>query len=94
MPQLTEPGQESRIKEDQLNANIFGIKEEIEYDQAEERERREKEKKKLISKGIKRALEKREKNFDHASDSDDPFGSTVCTLPTLPFYSIMLTVMP
>jgi transcription initiation factor TFIIF subunit alpha len=68
---------ESRIKEDQLNANVFGIKEETEYDKAEARERREKERKKLISKGIKKALEKREKNFDHASDSDDPFGSTV-----------------
>jgi transcription initiation factor TFIIF subunit alpha len=68
---------ETRIKEDQLNANIFGIKEETEYDKAEENERREKEKKKLIGKGIKKALEKREKNFDHASDSDDPFGSTV-----------------
>lgn len=68
---------ESRIKEDQLNANVFGIKEETEYDRAEARERREKERKKLISKGIKKALEKREKNFDHASDSDDPFGSTV-----------------
>lgn len=85
---------ESRIKEDQLNANIFGIKEEIEYDQAEERERREKERKKLISKGIKRALEKREKNFDHASDSDDPFGSTVCKLPTSPIQCVVLTVMP
>ena len=68
---------ESRIKEDQLNANVFGIKEETDYDRAEARERREKERKKLISKGIKKALEKREKNFDHASDSDDPFGSTV-----------------
>jgi transcription initiation factor TFIIF subunit alpha len=72
---------ESRIKEDQLNANIFGIKPEREYDEAEERERREKERKKLIGKGIKRALERREKNFDHASDSDDPFGSSVSMLP-------------
>jgi transcription initiation factor TFIIF subunit alpha len=71
---------ESRIKEDQLNANVFGIKEETDIDKAEERERREKERKKLISKGIKKALEKREKNFDHGSDSDDPFGSTVCVL--------------
>lgn len=69
---------ENRIKEDQLNANIFGIKEETEYDKADERERREKERKKLISKRIKKALERREKNFDHASDSDDPFGSSVC----------------
>ena len=68
---------ESRIKEDQLNANVFGIKDETEYDKAEAAERREKERKKLISKGIKKALEKREKNFDHASDSDDPFDSTV-----------------
>lgn len=68
---------ESRIKEDQLNANVFGIKEETEYDKAEEAERLEKERKKLIGKGIKKALERREKNFDHASDSDDPFGSTV-----------------
>jgi len=72
---------ESRIKEDQLNANIFGIKPEREYDEAEERERREKERKKLIGKGIKRALERREKNFDHASDSDDPFDSSVRMLP-------------
>ncbi len=83
---------ESRIKEDQLNANIFGIKEETEYDKAEEKERREKEKKKLISKGIKKALEKREKNFDHASDSDDPFGSTVCIMHRAVFQRTMLTV--
>jgi transcription initiation factor TFIIF subunit alpha len=68
---------ESRIKEDQLNANVFALKEEKEYDRAEERELRERERKKLISKGIKKALERREKNFDHASDSDDPFGSSV-----------------
>lgn len=80
---------ESRIKEDQLNANIFGIKEETEYDKAEERERREKERKKLINKRIKKALEKREKNFDHASDSDDPFGSTVCLLHPSLFQAIL-----
>ena len=77
---------ESRIKEDQLNANIFGIKEETEYDKAEEKERRERERKKVISKGIKKALERREKNFDHASDSDDPFGSSVCILHSMVFF--------
>lgn len=83
---------ENRIKEDQLNANIFGIKEEREYDREEEKERREKERKKLISKGIKKALEKREKNYDHASDSDDPFGSTVCIFHNLTSHWTMLTV--
>lgn len=72
---------ENRIKEDQLNANVFGIKEETEYDRAEARERRDKERKKVVGKGIRKALEKREKNFDLGSDSDDPFGSTVRIFP-------------
>lgn len=61
---------EKRIKQDQLKANIFGLKEEKDYDEEESRERREKEARKIIGKKVRKALQKREKNFDYSSGSD------------------------
>jgi transcription initiation factor TFIIF subunit alpha len=61
---------EKRIKQDQLKANIFNLKEEKDYDEEETRERREKEARKVIGKKVRKALQKREKNFDYSSGSD------------------------
>jgi len=61
---------EKRIKEDQLQANFLDFKDLKEYDQAEERERREAEARKKNFRDLRRALEKRERNYNHASDSE------------------------
>ena len=61
---------EKRIKEDQLKANLFDLKEEKEYDMEEELERRQEEIRKKRDKEMNRTLELREKNYNHASDSD------------------------
>jgi transcription initiation factor TFIIF subunit alpha len=66
---------EKRVKEDQLQANLFDLKEEKEYDMAEEMERKQEEARKKIGKKVNRALELREKNYNHGSDSDDMFDS-------------------
>ena len=68
---------DSRIKEDQLLANIFDMKEEKEYDLAEKREQRETAARKKNFKGIRKALERRERNYNHGSDSEASWGSSV-----------------
>lgn len=69
---------EDRIKRDQLQANIFGLKEEKEYEKAELAEKKEKEAEKLLGKQVKKALMKREKNYIYDSDSaDNPYSEEV-----------------
>ncbi|KAF2431227.1 hypothetical protein EJ08DRAFT_192542 [Tothia fuscella] len=67
---------EERIKRDQLNANIFGMTEEQEVDEEAQREKKLRELAKKMEKGTRKALLKREKNFDYESDSDgNPYSS-------------------
>jgi hypothetical protein len=61
---------EKRIKEDQLKANVFNLKDEKEYDAEEMREIREREARRVLGKGVRKALKKRERNFDYSSGSD------------------------
>ena len=61
---------EKRIKEDQLRANVFDLKEEKEYEQEELKEKKEKEAQRVLGKGVRKALQKREKNYDYSSGSD------------------------
>ncbi|KAJ5514893.1 hypothetical protein N7463_004445 [Penicillium fimorum] len=61
---------EKRIKEDQLKANVFDLKDEKEYDAEEMREKREREARRVLGKGVRKALKKRERNFDYSSGSD------------------------
>lgn len=61
---------EKRIKQDQLKANIFNLKEEKDYDEEELKEKREKEARRVLGKKVRKALQKREKNFDYSSGSD------------------------
>lgn len=61
---------EKRIKEDQLKANVFNLKDEKEYDAEEIREKREREARRVLGKGVRKALKKRERNFDYSSGSD------------------------
>ncbi|KAI9887653.1 MAG: hypothetical protein M1823_000517 [Watsoniomyces obsoletus] len=61
---------ENRIKRDQLQANVFDLKDEREYDREEDEEKKEKEMAKKLGKGLRRALRDREKNLVYDDDSD------------------------
>lgn len=68
---------EERIKRDQLQANVFAMKDEKTYDQADELERRARQIEKEHGKRVKKALMKRERNRIYESDSENPFDSDV-----------------
>ncbi|CAI7661383.1 unnamed protein product [Penicillium pancosmium] len=61
---------EKRIKEDQLKANVFDLKNEKDYEEEEKREKWEKEARHVQGKKVRKALKKREKNYDYSSGSD------------------------
>lgn len=61
---------EKRIKEDQLKANVFNLKEEKDYEEEEKREKWEKEARHTMGKKMRKALKRREKNYDYSSGSD------------------------
>lgn len=67
---------EERIKKDQLQANVFDLKEEKEYEKQELLEKKEKEAQKKLGKSVKKALKRREKNYVYDSDSSgNPYSS-------------------
>ena len=68
---------QTRIKKDQLKANIFNMKEEKEYDEDERLERRQKEALKSEGKRVRRALKRRERNYIYDSDSDHMYSDEV-----------------
>lgn len=73
---------EERIKRDQLQANIFDLKDEKEYELAELAEKREKQAEKKLGKGVKKAIKRHEKNFVYDSDSDkNPYLDEVKIVP-------------
>lgn len=61
---------EKRIREDQLKANAFNLRDQKEVDAEEEREAREKEELKKYGRKVVKGLRKREKNFEYGSDSE------------------------
>lgn len=61
---------EKRIKEDQLKANVFDLKEEKDYEEEELREKKEREARRVLGKKVRKALKKRERNYDYSSGSD------------------------
>ncbi|KAJ5550726.1 hypothetical protein N7461_005424 [Penicillium sp. DV-2018c] len=61
---------EKRIKEDQLKANVFDLKDEKEYELEELREKREREARRVLGKSVRKALKRRERNYDYSSGSD------------------------
>ncbi|KAL2001696.1 hypothetical protein VTN02DRAFT_1388 [Thermoascus thermophilus] len=61
---------EKRIKQDQLKANVFDLKDERDYEEEELREKREKEARRILGKRVRKALQRREKNYDYSSGSD------------------------
>ncbi|KAI0381954.1 Rap30/74 interaction domain-containing protein [Hypomontagnella monticulosa] len=69
----------SRIRRDQLNANLFGDADEIKVEKEEEDEKKEELERKLLGKSLKKALRRRDKQFQYESDSSrdrDPFASS------------------
>ena len=79
---------EERIKKDQLQANVFELKEEKEYEKQDKLEKIEKELTKKFGKRTKKALMKREKNYIYDSDSSgNPYSSEVwCTTTGFTLY--------
>ncbi|KAH0543710.1 hypothetical protein FGG08_002026 [Glutinoglossum americanum] len=68
---------EERIKRDQLQANIFDLKDEKEYDKEDELEKKESELSKKLGKKIRKTLVKQEKNYVYDTDSDNnPYSSS------------------
>ncbi|KAG0650568.1 Transcription initiation factor IIF subunit alpha [Hyphodiscus hymeniophilus] len=68
---------QDRIKREQLGANIFDKAVEAEVDQELAKEQKEEEKRKLLGKGVTKALKKREKNYIYDSDgSSNPYESS------------------
>lgn len=61
---------DKRVREDQLKANFFDVKEEKEYDEEEAEEQKEEEQRKMHSREYRKLLEKHEHNYNHASDSE------------------------
>ena len=78
---------DERIKRDQLQANIFGLKDEKDYDKAEKMEMAMKQKLKVEGKKSKKGLIKLERNYIYDSDSDNPYASDV-RLPIILFASL------
>lgn len=69
---------QDKIKRDQLAANVFGQANEADIDREFREEMAEMEKAKVLSKDMKKALRKRERNLAYAEDSDsDPYASKV-----------------
>ncbi|KAI9760144.1 MAG: Pre-mRNA-splicing factor cwc26 [Chaenotheca gracillima] len=68
---------ETKIKREQRNANFFDMNDERDVDKEEEQTKREKVRAKKLSKGVRKALVKREKNDDYdTSDSErNPYSS-------------------
>ena len=85
---------ESKIKEDQLLANIFDMKEEKEYDEAEVREKKESEARRKNFKGLRKALERRERNYNHGSDSEQSWGTSVSEVSLWDFPGTDTTIRP
>ena len=61
---------EKKIKEDQLKANMFDMKEEKDADESEAEEERQEQTRKVDSRIYRKGMAKQENNFDHASGSE------------------------
>lgn len=69
----------TRIRRDQLNANLFGDADEVKVEKEEDEEKKEELERKLFGKSLKKALKRRDKQFQYDSDSSkerDPFASS------------------
>lgn len=82
---------ENKIKREQLEANVFDMRDEQDYDMEEKEQQRAKRMLKETGRKVKKAIVKREKNFTYDGDSDaDPYSSKVRSSLSMMF--IPLTV--
>ncbi|KAF2745184.1 hypothetical protein M011DRAFT_469889 [Sporormia fimetaria CBS 119925] len=65
-----------RLRRDQLAAAAFELRNEDDVYRQEERERKEAEERRAMEKSLRKALVKREKNFDYESDESNPYESS------------------
>ncbi|CAJ2501866.1 Uu.00g047190.m01.CDS01 [Anthostomella pinea] len=68
-----------RVRREQLGANLFGDADENKVEKEEASVKKEEEERKVLGKSLKKALKKRDKQFQYDSDSDsnhDPFASS------------------
>ncbi|KAK8059747.1 hypothetical protein PG996_009677 [Apiospora saccharicola] len=69
-----------RVRREQLGANLFGDADEREVDNEEAKEKKEELERKLLGKDLKKALKRRDKQFQYDSDDSererDPFASS------------------
>ncbi|KAI8945092.1 hypothetical protein F4801DRAFT_569523 [Xylaria longipes] len=79
-PERDEDSKDSkdRVRREQLGANLFGDADEKQVEKEEAEVQKEEEVRKLFGKGLKKALRKRDKQFQYDSDSSgrDPFASS------------------
>lgn len=72
---------ERKIKQERHDANIFagtGVKEDKDWYEEEEREKREVAEERKKAKKLRKNLIKREKKFEYDSESDHPYSDEVC----------------
>ena len=62
-----------RMKREQLEANVFELRDEVDYDAEEEEAQRKEEKNKKDKKKTQKSILKRERNFNYDVDSDEDF---------------------
>ncbi|ORY14314.1 hypothetical protein BCR34DRAFT_479806 [Clohesyomyces aquaticus] len=65
-----------KLKRDHLAASVFELRNEEEVYREEEQEKREREEKKKLEKSLRKALTKREKNYDFESSDSNPYESS------------------
>jgi transcription initiation factor TFIIF subunit alpha len=77
---------QDRIRREQMNANLFGEADEKAIDKEEEATWKEELERKLLGKDMKKALKKRDKQFQYDSDDSererDPFAESVSDVAT------------
>lgn len=85
-PERDEDSKDSkdRVRREQLGANLFGDADEKQVEKEEAELQKEEEVRKLFGKGLKKALRKRDKQFQYDSDSSgrDPFASSSVSHPS------------
>lgn len=67
---------EEKLKRDQLAARVFDLRNEAEVFKQEELEKEEAEKRRKLEKSVRKALLRREKNYDYEESDSNPYSSS------------------
>ena len=85
-----EKEREKKIKHEQLEANIFDMRDEKDYELEERKQHREKRQLKETGKRVKKAIVRREKNLMYDSAEENPYTTTEVGIRSLKFLYIWL----